>query len=148
MALTPNNMVSQTCVRVNPHHLVGEDSQIEERDVITSVVRPISHAVFSSKQIRIFGPLTATKGGIPLREYLVGAGDRTGSATKHFEGLPNPVATTFYAHYAGNKLTAKHFEAIWQFYRFAKGEKVVDMDAHMTEAILTLRRTVEAPRSA
>lgn len=148
MALKAGKGVSQTCVRVNPHHLVGEGSQVEERDVITSVVRPISHAVFSSKQIRIFGPLSARSGGIPLREYLVGAGDRTGLVTKQFEGLPNPVATTFYAHYTGDELTAKHFEAIWQFYRFAKGERITDIDAQMRETILTLRHTVEAPRSA
>ncbi|OJD21468.1 hypothetical protein ACJ73_07189 [Blastomyces percursus] len=98
---------NKQCVRVNPYHLVGPNSDAEEREVITTVSCPKSHAVFSSKQIRLLGPLPANQGGIPLREYLVGIGSRQGSSPKPAEDLPNPASTAYYAHYGDAALSAE-----------------------------------------
>ncbi|ODH15493.1 hypothetical protein ACO22_06438, partial [Paracoccidioides brasiliensis] len=58
----------------NLHHLVGPGSDAEEREVIIiTVSSPLSHAVLSSKQIHIPGPLPASHGGNPIREYRVGS---------------------------------------------------------------------------
>lgn len=138
----------QECVRVNPHHLIGLNSGVEERKVITTVSRPKSHAVFSSKQIRLLGPLPASQGGIPFREYLVGIGNRQGSSPKLAENLPNPTSTTYYAHYGDDTLTAEQFETMWQFDRFAKTGNVMRLDDRVKRNILTLGDTVEAARSA
>ncbi|KLJ07443.1 hypothetical protein EMPG_17079 [Blastomyces silverae] len=139
---------NQQCVRVNPYHLVGPNSDAEEREVITTVSRPKSHAVFSSKQIRLLGPLPANQGGIPLREYLVGIGSRQGSSPKPVEGLPNPASTAYYTPYGDASLSAEQFEIMWQFDRFAKTGKVAGLDERTRVRILTLGDTVEAARSA
>ncbi|PGH07987.1 hypothetical protein GX51_01427 [Blastomyces parvus] len=138
----------QQCVRVNPYHLVGPNSDIEEREVITTVSRPKSHAIFSSKQIRLLGPLPSNQGGIPLRELLVGIGNRQGSSPKPAEDLPNPASTAYYAHYGDAALSAEQFEVMWQFDRFAKTGKVAGLDDRVRVRILTLRDTVQAARSA
>ncbi|PGH17185.1 hypothetical protein AJ79_01323 [Helicocarpus griseus UAMH5409] len=136
-----------SCVRVNPHHVVGPDSGPEEREVITTISRQPSHALFTSKQIRVLGPLLVGEGGIPLHEYLVGVADRQVSSPKRFENLPNPASTTYYAHYSGDNLTAEQFEVMWQFDNFAKMGKVDGFNDRLTERVLTLRGTVVAPHS-
>ncbi|PGH05372.1 hypothetical protein AJ80_08340 [Polytolypa hystricis UAMH7299] len=143
----PEEMTFQTCVRINPHALVGASQNAEEQDVITTVTRPRTHEVFSSPQIRFFGPLTVSTGGLPLREYLVGPGEREGQPTNHFDDVPKTNATTYFAHYGTENLTANQFEVMWQFYRFAKGEIVLGMDDHIIQKILTPTPSASEPQS-
>ncbi|KGQ00723.1 hypothetical protein PAAG_12615 [Paracoccidioides lutzii Pb01] len=104
----------------NLHHLVGPRSDAEEREVIITVSRPLSHAVLSSKQIYIPGPLPANQGGDPIHEYRVGIGNRQESSPKSIENLPYQSLTTYYTRYSNYALTAEQFETMWQFDHFAK----------------------------
>ncbi|KAL2385228.1 hypothetical protein RJ035_005082 [Blastomyces gilchristii] len=106
--MAPITVSNQQCVRVNPCHLVGPDSDAEERKIITTA--PCPRTI-----------------GISLREYLVGIGSRQGSSPKPVEALPSPASTACYTHYGDAPLSAEQFEIMWQFGRFAKTGKVVGL---------------------
>ncbi|EZG20976.1 hypothetical protein H107_00943, partial [Trichophyton rubrum CBS 202.88] len=97
-------------------------------DPIQAVVRPLSHPVFSSTKIRLFGPLGAT---IPLRELLVTPDEDVASITVTPEQrmlqpwLPDPRCTTYYTPYLPRDLTEPQFKVMVQFHRFARGEDVL-----------------------
>ena len=134
---------SRLAVRVNPRHLIGAST--EESEIISTVKRPESHALFASKQVRFFGPIGIGAGAIPLRELLIGVGNRTGPDIQQADDLPKPNSTTFYCHYAGHPLDAKQFEVLWQFNRFVKGDNVVGIDNDRRECIMTLWNRVQRP---
>lgn len=138
-----SNFGLRKAVRVNPRHLIGASD--EEDEVISTVHREESHDVFSSKHIRFFGPIGIGSGAIPLREVLIGVGDRGGHDVQQDGALPNPISTTYYCHYAGHPLDAKQFEVLWNFDRFVKRECVADMDDKRTESIMTLWNRVRRP---
>lgn len=143
--------MSQTCVRVNPKKWVDENSQGEERAILVTVERPISHDLFSSKNIVVLGPLSLEEGGIPLRTLTLGPGNREVSKSNDGEGGSSfhVNTTTFYAHYAsGEGLSAAEFEILWHFQRFARNERVPGMSNELTNRILTLNGSCTPPRTA
>ncbi|DAA72498.1 TPA_exp: Uncharacterized protein A8136_6450 [Trichophyton benhamiae CBS 112371] len=118
--------MSRLIIRVNPDFLI--DGGPETSDPIQAVVRPLSHPVFSSTKIRLFGPLGAT---IPLREFLATPDEGAASITVTSEQrimqpwLPDPRCTTYYTPYLPRDLTEPQFKVMVQFHRFARGENVL-----------------------
>ncbi|KAK2873925.1 hypothetical protein FQN49_001996 [Arthroderma sp. PD_2] len=134
------------CVRLNPHFVVG-DANIEETAVIKTVLRPLSNDLFSSRKIRLFGPLGVA---IPLREMTVGLGDyyhHTQDKQKEAlpDWLPNPPTTVFYTPYPDQDLDATQFEIIWQFNRFIHGKEIEGIDDVLAGQILTVNNKVPMP---
>ncbi|EFR01583.1 hypothetical protein MGYG_04586 [Nannizzia gypsea CBS 118893] len=119
--------MSRIIIRVNPDFLI--DDGPETSVPIQAVVRPLSHPVFSSTKIRLFGPLGAA---VPLREFTVApdedvvAGVKVTNERRRLQPwLPDPYCTTYYTPYIPQDLTEPQFKVMIQFHRFAKGEDVL-----------------------
>ncbi|KAM5445836.1 hypothetical protein MaudCBS49596_007125 [Microsporum audouinii] len=145
--------MERDCVRVNPHFLL--DGSPETSAAVQTVSRPLSHALFSSKKIRLFGPLGAT---IPLRELTIGPGDHLPASNgpnaqanqlqNQLPWLPDHGATTFYTPYIPEDLSAIQLEIILQFHRFVHGYPVPFIDQHLVPRILTVHDQVPTPSTA
>ncbi|KAF3480221.1 uncharacterized protein GIQ15_05568 [Arthroderma uncinatum] len=139
--------VQRECVRLNPHFVVG-DANIEETAVIKTILRPLSNGLFSSKKIRIFGPLGVA---IPLREMVVGLGDYylyTNQDKQQLvvpDWLPNPTSTFFYTPYVDQDFDSTQFEIIWQFNRFIHGKQIDGIDDVLANKILTVNNKLPMP---
>ncbi|GBF60356.1 hypothetical protein TMEN_2781 [Trichophyton mentagrophytes] len=118
--------MSRLVIRVNSDFLI--DGRPETSDPIQAVVCSLSHPVFSSTKIRLFGPLGAT---IPLRELRVTTDEDVASITVTPEQrmlqpwLADSRRATYYTPYLPRDLTKPQFKVMVQFHRFARGEDVL-----------------------
>ncbi|EGE08577.1 hypothetical protein TEQG_07594 [Trichophyton equinum CBS 127.97] len=114
--------MSRLVIRVNSDFLI--DGRPETSDPIQAVVCSLSHPVFSSTKIRLFGPLGAT---IPLRELRVTTDEDVTSITVTPEQrmlqpwLAGSRRATYYTPYLPRDLTKPQFKVMVQFHRFARG---------------------------
>jgi len=134
-----NNLPSQLCVRANPQRFVSSVSQPHEQAIFTTVSLAEMHPVLLSTNILTLGPLTALTRGIPLRVYTIGPGTRIAQNTSPADrNLPQFDATTFFAHFGGDDLSAEQFEVLWYFQEYARNGKVPGMDEETKEEVRSL----------
>lgn len=113
LCLLDTSTMSRLVIRVNSDFLI--DGRPETSDPIQAVVCSLSHPVFSSTKIRLFGPLGAT---IPLRELRVTTDEDVASITVTPEQrmlqpwLAGSRRATYYTPYLPRDLTKPQFKVM------------------------------------